>query len=159
MPLNNLSGHSFQKSLVVDLIKSAMISKVEWDVITRIACDIVNYTIAEDEIAAGSKKKDILKELNRLRTIHGDEPSTIHALGLYTQNSKRKIRFFKLSYQISIRNNEFNDALDAANSAFDFCMEMKLTDRVIVWRERVESLLSHATDRESLDEARRLLDQ
>ncbi len=136
-----------------------MISKVEWDVITRIACDIVNYTIAEDEIAAGSKRKEILKELNRLRSIHGDEPSIIHIIGVYTRNAKRKLVLFELSYQMLIPNSEYNDSLDVANSAFEFCMEINLIDQVIAWRERVKSLLLKATDRESLDEARRLMDQ
>jgi len=133
--------------------------KTDWDIVTQLACDITNYTIANDEIASNSKRKEILNELDRLRSVYGERSFIIMITALYTLNSRKKLLLFEKSYQIACGENEYDDSLATANSAFQFCLEETLSDEARVWGQRVNFLLTHSNDAELLDEARELLSQ
>jgi hypothetical protein len=133
--------------------------KDEWNIITQIACDITNYTIANDHIAARGKRKEMLEELVRLRSIYGEIPYIIEITAVYTRNTNKKLSLFELAYSLSSSTSEYDESLAIATSAFEFCLEDKLKNQSEIWRARVNGLLSKATDSELLHEANILLNE
>ena len=145
--------------MATDEFKKHMKLRDEWNIIIQIACDITNYTIANDNIAARGKRKEILEELVRLRSIYGEIPYIIEITAVYTRNTNKKLSLFELAYSLSSSTSEYDESLAIATSAFEFCLEDKLKNQSEIWRARVNGLLSKATDSELLHEANILLNE
>lgn len=121
------------------------------------ACDYTNYAMADDEIAAESKKKELVAALKVARLRHGEVPFLLETLADYTSNISEKLVLLDQAFRLNIAVFDYNEALSCANSALRAVIENKLDTQIEFWRSKVGEFSLVADDPDEVLEAKKLL--
>lgn len=88
----------------------------DWDVVTQIACDIVNADAIDDEILSDSHMQRMLDTLNEFRGRYGDHPALLATIGDYAKSPAEKRKYYLRALRIArdLRDqDEVNEILDS----------------------------------------------
>jgi hypothetical protein len=135
----------------------AMDLKKDWETIAEIACEYTNYTLADDEIAAGSRKNELVAVIRSTIKKHGNVPFLLETLADYTDSLKEALELYERAAVLNVEASNFNDALSCANRALDRALDDEWHSPIALWRSRVEAYALKADDKDELAEAKRLL--
>lgn len=131
--------------------------KKDWLLISDMAYDYTNYVEADDDIAAESKRKELVVALKDAIVTHGNVPYLLETLADYTPNISKKLRLFEHAFRLNVAVSNYNDSLSCANSALRAAMIDGLDEYIRIWQPKVLEYSSKADDLDWIRDAKKLL--
>ncbi|MEM1443605.1 MAG: hypothetical protein AAGF67_14765 [Verrucomicrobiota bacterium] len=88
----------------------------DWEVISEIACDIVNAEMIEDDILTNSYTLRMLDTLNGFRKRYGDHPALLATIGDYLESPAERKRYYHRALQIARETNDLEEVDEILDS-------------------------------------------
>jgi hypothetical protein len=138
-------------------MRSAGISKKEWDEVVDLSARIANATIAADDALAKLFVTRLLRILDSLELKHGRLPSILATRADYTDDARKKIALFEEAWRLGTEREDRSNLVMIASSLAELHIE-ELNDASTGarWLARLETALENHWDDSEYQELQRL---